>query len=115
MKRALCLLLLFAVWLLAAPGASAPQPVGRVATVSASDEARVSAAVPHVAPQLALTRVMRAPLWARLPVVPSLVRRVLERRVSVVAGAAPDLRAALRRVQTRRRVPRLSCEEPPWS
>lgn len=115
MKRPLCLLLLFALWLLAAPSASAPRVPARVATLSVADQAKVSAVVQHVAPQPALARVLRAPLWARLPALPPLVLREQEWPVLDPYGGAPDLRAALLRVQTRRRVPRLSCEEPPWS
>lgn len=115
MRRALTLLLLFAVWLLAAPGAAAPRVPAGLATLSACDEARVDQAVQHVAPERAALRVGHAPLGARLPALLPLFAR---RRAQLIRGgghAAPDLRAALRRVQTRRRVPRLSCEEPPWS
>lgn len=115
MKRALCLLLLFAAWLLAGPGVSAPRVPAHAPVCAATDEAQVSAAAQHVAPPLALARVLRATLWARLPALPELRLRERGRPGVGRYGSAPDLRAALRRVQTRRRVPRLSSEEPPWS
>jgi hypothetical protein len=115
MKRAACLLLLLAVWLLGAPGAGAPRVPTRTATV-AQDEGKVGAAVQHAVQQLAaLPRVPRAPLWARLPVLPETATRELVRPMHAAYARTPDLREALRRVQTRRRVPRLSSEEPPWS
>jgi hypothetical protein len=114
MKRAACLLLLFAVWLLAAPGASAPRAPVRVATLAQHDGKAISAVRHVVQPLAASPRVQPAPVWARLPALPPLTR---PERVRPTHGAyvdVPDLREALRRVQTRRRVPRLSGEEPPW-
>lgn len=114
MKRAVgVLLLLFAVWLLALPGARAPRAPSAEPAASAYD-GTVSCSVDHVVQQLQSVPVLRAPLWARLPAAPLALPRRSARWVRGVVGHAPDLRAELRRVQTRRRVPRLSAEEPPW-
>ena len=63
-----------------------------------------------------LTQVRRAPLCERLSVLltalalpTSIVQRAF---VSTVAG---DRSETLRRVQTRRRVPRMNSDDPPWS
>lgn len=115
MKRAVgVLLLLFAAWLLALPGARAPRRLAAPPTVSASD-GKAASAVEHVVQQLPPPQVLRAPLWARLPAAPLALTRSRVRWVRGALQRAPDLRARLRRVQTRRRVPRLSAEEPPWS
>jgi|GEM_PF-3939992 len=114
MKRAVgLLLLLFAVWLLASPAARVPRPPAAGPALSAHDGTRGSA-VEHVVPRLAPTPVLRAALWARLPAAPLALPRRAARWGRGGVMPAPDLRAELRRVQTRRRVPRLSAEEPPW-
>ena len=115
MKRAACLLLLlFSGWLLALPGARLQPAAARAPTVSVND-GKVSPAVEHVAAASAMPQVLRAPLASRLPV--PLLAPLHEREPWLRAAAARprDLRAQLRRVQTRRRVPRLSAGEPPWS
>ena len=114
MKRAAgLLLLLFAVWVLALPGAHVPRGVASPPAVSAVDgKARV--AVEHVLPQLTLPQVLRAPLWARLPAAPEALSGRRARWVQRAVELAPDRRAAVRRIFTRRRVPRLGAEEPPW-
>ena len=117
MKRAACLLLLFAVWLLALPSAGAPRPQLGPATVSVS-AGKACLAVQQVVEQVAaLPRVLPARYVApaRLPALPQSLPCEHVRSTHRVYACAPDLREALRRVQTRRRVPRLSSEEPPWS
>ena len=114
MKRAVSvLLLLFAVWLLALPGARAARAPAASPAASAYD-GTVGSSVEHVVQQLPPAPMLRAPLWARLPAAPLALPRASARWARGVVGHAPDLRAELRRVQTRRRVPRLSAEEPPW-
>jgi hypothetical protein len=114
MKRAVALLLLlFAVWLLVLPAARVPRPTAAPPAASAHDGTRGSA-VEHVVQQVAPAPVLRAPVWARLPAAPLALPRASARWARGVVARAPDLRAELRRVQTRRRVPRLSGEEPPW-
>jgi len=113
MKRAAgLLLLLFAVWLLTLPGAHVPRGVASPAVSAVDGKARV--AVEHVLPQLTLPQVLRAPLWARLPAAPEALSGRRARWVQRAVELAPDRRAAVRRIFTRRRVPRLGAEEPPW-
>ncbi len=115
MKRAAwLLLLLFSAWLVfpGLPGARLrPVPAP---SVSVSDS-KVSLAVEHVAAKSVMPHVLRAPVGSRLPV--PLFEPLGEREPWLRSAALrpTDLRAALRRVQTRRRVPRLSAGEPPWS
>ena len=114
MKRAAgLLLLLFAVWFVTLPGAHVPRGVVLPPAVSAVD-GKAGAAVEHVLPQLAPPQVLRAPLWARLPAAPGPLARGRARWVQGAVERAPDRRAAVRRVFTRRRAPRLGAEEPPW-
>lgn len=114
MKRAVgVLLLLFAVWLLASPAARVPHPSAAAPAASAHDGTRGSA-VEHVVQRPAPAPVLRAPVWARLPAAPLALPRRAARWARGVVTPAPDLRAELRRVQTRRRVPRLGADDPPW-
>lgn len=70
MKRAVgVLLLLFAVWLLALPGARAPRVPATAPAMSAHD-GTVGSAVEHVVQQWVPAPVLRAPVWARLPAAP---------------------------------------------
>jgi hypothetical protein len=113
MKRAAGLvLLLFAVWLLAMPAARVPRAPAPPAV--AAHDGTGGSAVEHAVQQSAPVPVLRAPLWARLPAAPLALSRRSARWARGVVTRAPDLRAELRRVQTRRRVPRLSAEDPPW-
>jgi hypothetical protein len=116
MKRAVFLLLfVLTAWLLAVPAARVARLPAQAPGVSVGD-GKASAAVEHVAAQHAMPHVARAARVARLPI---------EAQSPPYAGLAfarspalrptPDLRQALRRLQTRRRVPRLSGGEPPWS
>ena len=115
-RSALTLLLLLASWLLSLPelrAATAPAPVAVVA--ASHDEARAGEAREHVAAQSATPQVPRAPLLARLSPLP-IAEHAWPLRWQRAWGSAPhDLRAKLRRVQTRRRLPRLGGGEPPWS
>jgi len=117
MKRAafLLLLLVFGAWLLAAPAARVPELRETSPGISASD-GRARTAVEQLALQSATPLVARAPRLVRLPIASVAVPRA---SLTFTRQAAPepvsDLRQALRRVQTRRRVPRLSGGEPPWS
>jgi hypothetical protein len=114
MKRAAgLLLLLFAAWLLAGPVARVPRAPTAPKAVAAHDGTRGSA-VEHAVQRSAPAPVLRAPLWARLPAAPLALSRRSARWARGVVTPAPDLRAELRRVQTRRRVPRLGAEDPPW-
>ena len=117
MKRAASfLLLVLAAWLLALPAQRVLQVrVLARAPVAVAFEAPTTSGVEHVVVETSATpRVAAAPLQARLPAPSFELQRALERgRPS--AGLSPrDLRQALRRVQTRRRLPRLSNDEPPW-
>jgi hypothetical protein len=115
MKRAVgLLLLLFGVWLLALPGARLTHaPVSAAVPAVSAYDGKVGSTVEHVVQQLAQAPVLRAALWARLPAAPLALPQASARWARGVVERAPDLRAELRRVQTRRRVPRLS-SEPPW-
>jgi hypothetical protein len=108
------LLLLFSAWLFVLPGTRLPPVVAPTPAVSVSD-GQVSLAVEHVAAESVMPHVLRAPLWARLPVPSFEPLREREPWLRIATQEPTDLRAALRRVQTRRRVPRLSTGEPPWS
>ncbi len=115
MKRAAWLvLLLFSAWLFVLPGARLRPVAAPTASVSVSD-GKAGLAVAHVAAASVMPQVLRAPLWLRLPV-PSfepLRERAPWQRTAALRPT--DLRAAVRRAQPRRRVPRLSTGEPPWS
>ena len=114
MKRAIgLLLLLFAGWLLASSGARLPRVVQQPVSVS-QQACPAASAVEHVVEQVAPLRVMRSPWFARLPVLAPELKRGRSRLLHQCSSRAPDLRADLRRVQTRRGVPRLGAEEPPW-
>ena len=67
-------------------------------------------------PRDSLTQVSRAPVLERLPVVvaaPALPVSIgSQAPVSTIEG---DRSETLRRVQTRRRVPRMNSDDPPWS
>jgi len=108
------LLLLFSTWLFAVPGARLRSEPARAPTLSVSD-GKVSLSVEHVAANPVAPPVLRAPILARLPVPTLEPLGQREPWLRAVAARPRDLRAALRRVQTRRRVPRLSSGEPPWS
>ena len=114
MKRAAWLLVaLFSAWLFSRTAVSAPVDLkpSAVATVCAG---KLVTSVEQVSAPSAPLLVARAPLLGRVPVVPPTfgVRRSWAR---VAAPRIRDLRQAVRRAQTRRRVPRLSGGEPPWS
>ncbi|HXK19361.1 MAG TPA: hypothetical protein VNG33_16235 [Polyangiaceae bacterium] len=115
MKRAVCLLLfVLGAWLLASPAARVPELRAQPPGLSASD-GRLRDAVEQLAPQSATPHVARAPRFARLPIAPlGLPPRGATFRRQAAHEPVRDLRQALRRVQTRRRVPRLSGGEPPW-
>jgi hypothetical protein len=113
MKRGVYLLLvLFSVWLLVTPGQGAPR-VRLRPTVSTGVE-KTKAVVDQVVQFRALPGVLKAPPLARLPAAPALLPRARFRWLMPSRQVAPDRRAALRKVSTRRKVPRLSAEEPPW-
>jgi hypothetical protein len=113
-RGALTLLLLLTSWLSSLPELrAAPAPTAVVA--ASHDEAQSSEARDHVAAQSAMPQVPRSPVVARLPALP-LTGQARCQGGEVARSSRPhDLRAELRRVQTRRRLPRLGGGEPPWS
>lgn len=116
MTRGVCLLLLLlSSWLWSAPSLRVHGLPSRAAVVAdGSREARAAAASDHIAAQTAMPEVPKAPLLARLP--PTTVHAAAPgpiRRWSLLARPG-DRREALRRVQSRRRLPRLGGDEPPW-
>jgi hypothetical protein len=117
MKRAAWLLLwLCSVWLLALPSSRLQQLQAPTRTdMAAASDGKTSAALEHVAAASAMPSVARAPVQARLPASPLALLSSRQGWQRVPPSRPPDLRQALRRVQTRRRVPRLSAGEPPWS
>jgi len=116
MKRAAFLLLLvFGAWLLAAPASRIPAPRTEPPAVSASGD-KADAGIEQLRPPSAASHVARAPRLARLPTAPfTLPRGSLRFARRAAFEPVRDLRRALRRVEKRRRIPRLSGGEPPWS
>lgn len=114
MKRAAqLLLLLLASWLLSAAPSARFVNVAPAAPPALSSEERARSSVEHAVFEVATLQVARAPLLARVPApLPQLTWH--ERLLAPQAIAPPDRREALRRVQTRRRLPRLTPAEPPW-
>lgn len=114
MKRAarLLLLLLFSLWLWALPGARLPR-LAHVERAPAVSEQRVQSQVEHVAPGSASAQLAKAPLLARLQAPPAFCERAPFSELPRPTRLA-DRRAALRRVQVRRRLPRLPTGDPPW-
>jgi hypothetical protein len=108
----LLLLLVASVLLAAAPRGGLPRVVPAT-PLAILEEVRERAGAEHAVLDLSTLQVARAPSVARLPApLPELARGS---RLSPPPSAdAPDLREALRRVQTRRRLPRLTPAEPPW-
>jgi hypothetical protein len=115
MKRAVFLLLfVLTAWLLALPAARVARLPAEAPGVSVS-AGKLSTAGEHVAAQHAMPHVARAARVARLPIEaqsPPHAGLALERLPAL--RPTRDLRQALRRLQTRRRLPRLSAGEPPW-
>ncbi len=113
------LLLLLASWLLlVAPCARLPR-VMSAAPPAVGTEERVRANVEHAVLETATRPIVKAPLAERLRAVrlPAAVLVALRVEPSFAPAHGvhvPDLREALRRVQTRRRLPRPTPEEPPW-
>jgi len=106
------LLLLFGAWLCALPAArTVPVPTPQAALAG---HAEATPNAEHVAAQVATPVVAPAPFLDRLPATD--VRFFGASRSFAIAQAARvrDLRALLRRAQVRRRLPRLSGDEPPW-
>jgi len=115
MTRGVCLLLLLSSWLFAQPGLRL-NAASRQATVvaSAGRDASVGAGE-HLVSQAATLEVPRAPLLARLPLGHELGVVTAPRSGWALPDALGDRRDAVRRVQLRRRLPRLGGDEPPWS
>jgi hypothetical protein len=85
------------------------------AVTSASRVAHATAQSAVLAASRPTAEVPRSPLLARLAVTWSeAVASIQGFARSVEAGPLCDRRRELRRVQTRRRVPRMNSEEPPW-
>ncbi|HYQ17819.1 MAG TPA: hypothetical protein VEQ58_18730 [Polyangiaceae bacterium] len=111
------LLLLLSSWMLAIPALRASSAPLRAAVVAGSgDEARAAESAEHVAAQCATPEVPRAPFLARLPSPQDAAYRSrwhhwLDRASFVVV----DRREDVRRVQLRRRLPRLGGDDPPWA
>jgi hypothetical protein len=117
MKRAArFLLLVLAGWLFALPAQRVQRVRGLArAPVAAAFEAPTTIAVEHVVLETsAMPRVAAAPLHARLPAPSFKLLCAPEQGRSTARVSPRDLRQALRRVQTRRRLPRLSSDDPPW-
>ena len=117
MKRAARLLLLLLTgFLLALPVLRVQQQVRVLvrAPIAAAFERKATTAVEHAVAESSAPRVAAASLQARLPAPqPRWLSALVEREPSVLS-APRDLRQALRRVQIRRRLPRLSDGDPPW-
>ncbi|HYP89147.1 MAG TPA: hypothetical protein VEQ59_13365 [Polyangiaceae bacterium] len=111
------LLLLLSSWLLSIPALRASNAPLRAAVVASSnDEARAAESADHTGAQCATPEVPRSPLLSRLPwphgaAHAGLGRSWLDSGSMIVA----DRREAVRRVQLRRRLPRLGGDDPPWS
>jgi hypothetical protein len=113
-RGALTLLLVLTSWLSSLPELRAATALAPAAVVAVShDEALSGEAPEHVAAQSATPQVPCSPVMARLPALPLSGKARCQGRQ--IAGSSPpqDLRAELRRVQTRRRLPRLG-GDPPW-
>jgi hypothetical protein len=109
-----CLLLLVTA-LLWSGGPHAAASAASQGATSAAKSVRVTAQAAALAASRPTAEVPRSPLLARLAVTwleatPS-IRRLTG---SVDRELSCDRRRELRRVQTRRRVPRMNSEEPPW-
>lgn len=114
MKRAAqLLLLLLASWLLAAAPSARFARLTSAPPLSVVHEPRARESVEHVVLEVATLQVAPAPLLARVPAPPPELA-VDSRWLAPHAAAPPDRREALRRVQARRRLPRLTPQEPPW-
>jgi hypothetical protein len=113
MKRGVYLLfVLLSAWLLATPTQRTVAVRTRAAVGAEVEKAKASA---EQAVQLHATpRVLKAGPVARLPVTPGVLLRARYRWLKPEREARPDMRAEVRKVLTRRKVPRLSAEEPPW-
>lgn len=112
MRGVYLLLLLFGAWLCAWPAArTVPVPPPHAVLAG---HAEATPNVEHVAAQVATPVVAPAPFLDRLPATDARFfgahRSVAIARALVVR----DLRALLRRLQIRRRLPRLNGGEPPW-
>lgn len=115
MKRAVWLLLaVWSAWLLLLPVSALAARRSATESVRVSEPRAVAVSVEALPNALPVLRVAPAPLLARVPVSPQLVRRVVswEREVE---STPVDARRLLGRVQVRRAVPRLNDAEPPWS
>jgi hypothetical protein len=112
-RGAQLLLLLLASWLLSASPRALATHVARAASPAVVDEQRARATVEHAVLDVATPQVGRAPVIARVPAPsPELARD--SRWLDAPSVSLPDLREALRRAQPRRRLPRLTPQEPPW-
>ncbi len=115
MTRGACLLLLLlSSWLLASPSLRLSEPARGAPAVASQQRETSVGADDHLLSQPTTLGVPRAPLLARLPV---------PRGIAIVGGAndawslpdeLADRRDELRRVQLRRRLPRLGGDDPPW-
>ena len=115
MTRGVSLLLLLVGWLVAVPALRVSAPPHATAAASERREASAAASGEQLAPQAATREVSRAPFLARLPV-PNASAATAPRQVARrQAVGLVDRRAELRRVQLRRRLPRLGADDPPWS
>lgn len=115
MTRAACLLLLLSSWLLALPALRLSEPSLRARVVAGGAREVSAAAGEHLVAQTAAVAVPRAPLQARLPVRQAFDVVGSAAKVWTLPAELGDRRDALRRVQLRRRLPRLGGDEPPWS
>lgn len=116
MMRGVCLLLLLSFsWLVARPGLRLVAAPARAAVVASARGDACVAGPEHVAAQSATPQVEPAPLLGRVPATPPGTPGASSTPSCERPGCTRDLRAALRRVQLRRRVPRLGGADPPWA
>jgi hypothetical protein len=116
MKRAARLLLLALVgWVLALPLLRVERVRVLVrAPVAAAFERKAAPLAEHAVAESCTPRVAAAPLLDRLPLPPFASFQAGEWREPSACQAPRDLRQALRRVHARKRLPRVSSDDPPW-
>jgi len=114
-RGAWLLLLLLSSWLLASPALRLSEPA-RPAPIAANGNREASvAAGDHLLLPATPLGVPRAPLLARLPVPRGLAVVGSANHAAIFPTEPADRRDVLRRVQLRRRLPRLGGDDPPWS
>jgi hypothetical protein len=92
-----------------------PEGAAALGAATALDVADDAAECAVLAAPRAIANVARAPLLERLAVAWPVRLCVVRNFARTTAKSLPDRRRELRRVQTRRSVPRMNSEEPPWA